>query len=79
MLTVTIYSDADSIAQDEGKDFDVDYVSLFTRETYGAPALIAPDTHDQAGRRTARAKEGDEVLYLNTNLIPAFKIRRTAD
>ncbi len=71
MLTVTLYPDADSIANDEGREFVVDFVSLVNNQTYGPPALVAPASH---GRDTKRAEPEEVVLYVNTNLMPAFKI-----
>ena len=78
MLIVTVYPDAASITDPRGGVvFDeIDYVSLVNNETYGAPALIAP-TRSQP--TAARAAPGESVLYINTNLIPAFEITRTED
>lgn len=78
MLNVTIYPDAESILSDEGgAEFEgVDYVSLVNNQTYGPPALIAPSPR---GGDLPRARLNQKVLYINTNLVPAFEIVRTAD
>lgn len=77
MLDVTIYdSDGTKVAEfcDED-DTAVDYVSLVNNQTYGPPALVAP----QRAGEGARANVEDEVLYINTNLVPMFKIVRLHD
>lgn len=76
MLKVTLYPDAESITDDKGLEFEVDYVSLVNNQTYGPPALVAPSSH---GRDTKRAEPGQEVLYINTNLMPAFSIIEQED
>lgn len=74
MLEVTIYSlDGTEVATFDGVD-EVDYVSLVNNETYGPPALVAPSRGE-----SPLAKIEDEVLYINTNLVPFFKIVRTSD
>lgn len=78
MLNVTIYADAEAIAANEGQDFTADYVSYVSNSTYGPPALIAPNPRDTT-RRDPRAAVGDEVLYINTALVPAWKIVRLED
>ena len=79
MLNVTIYPDAESLMSDEGGVVfeDYDYVSLVNNETYGPPALIAPPPRSPHGT-APRAALNDKVLYINTNLIPAFEITRTS-
>lgn len=85
MLTVTVYPDAEALASvdedDEpngGVEFtDVDFVSFVNNGTYGPPALIAPNP--KTPERGPRARLGQKVLYINTNLVPAFEIVRTAD
>jgi hypothetical protein len=73
MLEVTVY---ETINEDEPVIYeDIDYVSLVSDETYGPPALIAPNR----GSDLARARIGQTVLYLNTHYIPMFSIRRTSD
>lgn len=75
MLTATVYPDADSIATDEGKDFEGDYVSFINGNTYGPPALIAPaKAHN--GTAPARAVAGETVIYINLSLVPLCKIKR---
>jgi hypothetical protein len=81
-LTVEIYPDADSIASDESAEgsptrFEgLDYVSFVTQNTYGAPALVAPNPKDGPNARP-RATYGQKVLYINTTLVPLFSIERT--
>ena len=81
MLNVTVYPDASSLldTENDGVTFDsIDYVSLVNNQTYGPPALIAPSPARNGGGQK-RATPGERVLYLNTNLIPAFEIVRTSD
>lgn len=53
----------------------VDFVSFIAPTTYGAPPLIAPAKNQS----DARAQVGDEVLYISTRLVPAWKIKRVQD
>lgn len=69
MLHVTVYDKDGSEEWD-----DIDYVSLVSPETYGPPALIAP-----ARDGVARARVGETVLYINTRLVPVYKIERVSD
>lgn len=74
MLEVTIYSiDGREVAKFHDVN-EVDYVSLVNNETYGPPALVAP-----ARGEKPLAQVEDEVLYINTNLVPFFKIVRTSE
>lgn len=76
MLDVTIY-DGDGNVTATFLDDDnsaVDFVSLVNNETYGPPALVAPSRGD-----SPVAQLEDEVLYINTNLVPMFKIVRVTD
>ena len=76
MLTVTLFNPNPQNGElEDGTEFEVDYVSLFNSETFGPPPLVAPGK-DQ---RDPRAREGDKVLYINTNLVPAFSILREGD
>ena len=77
MLTITIYPDAEALAGDEGTEYEAKNVSYVAPTTYGVPALIAPNPRDK-DRTEPRAAIGDEVFYINTGLIPAWKIVRTA-
>jgi hypothetical protein len=76
-LQVTLYALIESIEDDaqyldEGTVLEpVDYVSLVSPETYGPPALVAPNP-----KSTARAAVGDTVLYINTGFVPVFEIKR---
>lgn len=78
-LEVTLY------AEDHLRDpndvplkVEVEYVSLVNDTTHGPPALVAPGR--QGGERVATvASVGDEVLYINTKFIPAWKIERLND
>ena len=75
MLEVTIYNTDGSVAQKFDGDNEVDYVSLVNNETYGPPALIAPARNPN----DTRAAVEEHVLYINTNIVPLFKIIRTTD
>lgn len=86
MLNVTVFnlpsntSDGDDKAATEGVVYEnVDYVSLVNNETYGPPALVAPQ--QRGGNETSRplAQVGERVLYVNTNLVPLFEIERVSD
>lgn len=59
----------------ETDEYEVDFVSLINSETFGPPPLVAP----QGDRNAPRAQEGDRVLYINTDLVPAFVIERDED
>jgi hypothetical protein len=72
MLKTTIYPDADSLAEKDGAEFETDFVSLVNHDTYGPPALVAPNPREP--RPTARP--GQTVLYINTSVVAAFKIYR---
>ena len=76
MLNVTLYPDADALADGTPAEFSVEYVSLVNNQTYGPPALVAPAPH---GRDHKRALPGEQVLYINTNLVPAYVIRELDD
>lgn len=69
MLNVTVYAD---IHDDEPQEFTgYDFVSLVSDETYGPPALVAPN---KGAPPTARP--GQKVLYLNTRFVPMWEIER---
>lgn len=74
MLDVTIY-----IQTPEGlrasEPYEVDFVSLVNSSTYGAPPLIAP----QKGEAAAQTDDGDKVLFINTDLVAAFKIEKDGE
>lgn len=74
-LDVTIYTADGTVGQrfEADKQTDVDFVSLVSRDTYGPPALIGPS------REGTRAGVGDRVLYINTNVVPAWLIERNED
>ena len=80
-LTVEIYPDSDSIADDTSPTGSptvfngIDYVSFVNEGTYGAPALVAPNPKDPQGT-PPRARPGQKVLYINTSLVPLFAIER---
>ena len=72
MLEVTTFEspgDKDGVTHD-----GIDFVSLFTSETYGPPALVAPSKDG-----SPRAAVGQRVLYINTRLVPMFEIERVSD
>lgn len=83
MLALTIYSvapgdsvtDPDLVAVHEDT---VEYVSLYNGETHGPPALVAPG-RVQGAAVPPLARSGDSVFYINTALVPAFKIERLDD
>ena len=76
MLNVTLYPDAESIETNGGLTTEVEYVSLINSNTYGPPALVAPSS---SPRDLHRAEPGETVLYINTNLVPAFTIQELED
>lgn len=81
-LTVTIYPDADAISEDDATTFhDVDFVSFVNEGTFGPPALVAPGRPPTPNSRPAppTARPGQEVLYINTSLVPLFKISRDGE
>lgn len=77
-LSVTVYTVDHEGVIDPSEGLDrtiVDYVSLYNGGTHGPPALVAPGR--EAGRDVQpKARPGDVVLYINTALVPAFKIER---
>lgn len=77
MLSVTVYDTADGNVNGEAYKLEVDYVSLVNGSTYGPPPLIAPTA--RSGGPDVRAEIGEEVFYVNTSLVPAFKIERISD
>ncbi len=78
-LTVTVWPDVEAIAENEPQVYnEIDYVSLVSGETYGPPALVAPPPKAPAGTKP-RAQRGDDVLYINTSLVPMFQISRDGD
>lgn len=79
MLEVTIYTQ-ESLADEDvaPEQFDVDYVSIVNGGTHGPPPLVAPGRERGEAVPTV-AKLGDEVLYINTALVPVFTIKRASD
>lgn len=76
MLEVTIYDATGRKTATFGGEDEVDFVSLVSNETYGPPALVAPNKG-----QPPTAKIEDRVLYINTGPAgPAmFQIERTTD
>lgn len=76
---VTVWPSADAIGtEDGGMVFeDVDWVSLVNGGTHGPPALVAPGRANGTQVAT-RAQVGQEVLYINTALVPLFAIKRVS-
>ena len=76
MLEVTIYDASGRKTATFGHDNseEVDFVSLVSNETYGPPALVAPNKG-----QPPTAKVDDRVLYINTSLVPMFLIERISD
>lgn len=80
MLEVTLFTQEylNDLEGEPPLKLEVDYVSLVSSTTHGPPALVAPGR--EHGQRVATvAKSGDEVLYINTSFIPAWKIERLTD
>jgi hypothetical protein len=48
------------------------------RSTHGPPAIVAPGRENKE-RVSPLAQIGDEVLFINTALVPAFTIERFRD
>lgn len=78
MLNVKLFSFRSETGklQESGEEYEVDYVSLVNSETFGPPPLVAPSPDTS---RAPRAAVGDRVLYINTDLVPAFLIERDDD
>lgn len=84
MLKVTIYT-LESLAAQRGMNGefdppplvldDVNYVSYVNSDTHGPPALVAPPK--SGGPPTARP--GDSVVYINTDIVPAWEIERVGE
>ena len=74
MLQVKIFALHEGVLC-ESEEHEVDYVSLVNSDTFGPPPLVAP-TRD---RNDPRAHDGDRVLYINTNIVPAFQIERDGE
>lgn len=78
-LTVEVYPDAESIADEKPTVFNgVDFVSNVNGGSFGPPALIAPSPKDPPGSKP-KARPGQKVLYINTSLVPLYAIERTSD
>ena len=74
MLSVTVYTeDAEGDLVPE-QFSDIKYVSFVNDDTFGPPPLIAPQREQKP-----TAQVGEDVLYINTRLVPLFQITRTAD
>ena len=70
-LEVTLFNlEGEPIAEFLGEDA-VEYVSLVSADTYGKPALVAPDSSGGP-----RSTYDDKVLYINTRFVPFFEIVR---
>lgn len=74
MLEVTVYTIDPENGELIDNNFDVDYVSLVNHETYGPPALVAPNRGE-----APKARPGDSVLFVNTSVVHAFRIDRKDD
>jgi hypothetical protein len=73
---VTIWPTAESILEEDGGiTIDTDFVSLINAGTHGPPALVAPGRNAGENVRPV-ATVGQEVLYVNTFLVPLFTIKR---
>ena len=60
--------------KDDALEFEADYLSSITGGTYGPPAVAAP-----SGGRPPLAKEGDLVVYVNTDKVTAAEVTRLRD
>jgi hypothetical protein len=80
MLEVTLYdyNNDNDPSFNANKPIIVDYVSQFNAGTHGPPALVAPG-RDKGNSVPPTAREGDEVLYINTSIVPAYRITRLPD
>lgn len=77
LLSVTLITfDPESGDLQVGDDVhEVEYVSQYNGGTHGPPALVAPGR--ESGQAVPpRARVGDTVLYINTQLVPAYKVTR---
>ena len=71
MLKITVFTGE---AADEKEEFTADYVSFFSDESYGPPALVAPKDG-----RPPTARPGQSVVFVNTKYVPLLKIDRLED
>jgi hypothetical protein len=70
-LEVTLFNlEGEPIAEYIGEEA-VDYVSYVSADTYGKPALVAPD-----GSGGPRSTYDQTVLYVNTRFVPFWEITR---
>jgi hypothetical protein len=75
MLVVKLLSIREGGGFVESEEYDVEYVSLVNSETFGPPPLVAPSSDSRA----PRAAVDDRVLFINTDVVPAFLIERQTD
>lgn len=75
MLRIKLFAATEEGLVVHPTEYEVDFVSLLNSDTYGPPPLIAPDRDG----RSPVARMDDQVLYINTNLVPAFLIERLDD
>lgn len=71
MLKIKVFTGPDA---DQSEEFEADYFSLISDESYGPPALIAPKDG-----RAPTAKAGETVLYINTRFVALFTATRLED
>lgn len=81
MLEVTLLSydpEAEENAFLQEDPIQVPFVSYVNGGTHGPPALVAPGRQGGDSVKPL-AKIGEEVLYINTSIVPAWKIKRLRD
>lgn len=82
MLEVILYgydptsSEVDPFIECEA--IEIPFVSLVNEGTHGPPALVAPRKESGVPVKP-KAQVGQSVLYINTSVVPAFRIKRLRD
>jgi hypothetical protein len=74
MLRVKLFSIPEGGGFITSDNYEVDFVSLVNSDTYGPPPLVAPEKG-----QSPVARMDDMVLYINTDLVPAWIIERLDD
>jgi hypothetical protein len=65
------FFDPDMEAEGVLDEITVDFVSLVSDQTWGPPALVAPNPKNPGAKR---ATPGQRVLYINPSKVAAFAI-----
>jgi hypothetical protein len=71
MALVVEFFDPDMAAEGTDETIVVDFVSLVSDQTWGPPALVAPNPKNPGAKR---ATPGERVLYINPSKVAAFAI-----